>query len=394
LAAIGYPQKKGSFVTINLRLVKFYTKSPIMKQLLFILTTLFTFNGFACLNESGTNLAGETQMIDRLIFTMFERSKRSPSQESIDDKLIALKDKLAASNKSNNDDIHTDLGAYMIYDGRYQAAIDYMHAYVKLKSSNYSFCSNIGVAHELVGNLDSALYFTQKGLDINPNSHGGSEWIHIKILEAEIAISKDKNWLESNSIFDFPIAKDSVPTVFPKDFDIKAFVYQCGDQLEERSFFVRKENQDPVFSQVILYYADAIAREFDIKNCLKTYELAADHDNSLRGIVNKRIAYLKNYNLKNGIDTFVLGHGGGLDGLSETDTDLSEQISDEDETLNTGQDPRAEGQYLDDNGEVVSEGTEKPKRKIIKGLIYYLGGGFVLLLIGMIYFIRKKPKKP
>ena len=41
------------------------------------------------------------------------------------------------------------------------------------------------------------------------------------------------------------------------------------------------------------------------------------------------------------------------------------------------------------------EEAEKPKKekKIIKGLIYYLAGGFVLLLIGMIFFIRKKPKQ-
>jgi hypothetical protein len=50
-------------------------------------------------------------------------------------------------------------------------------------------------------------------------------------------------------------------------------------------------------------------------------------------------------------------------------------------------------QIVEDDG--IADSVEKPKKKkVIKGLIYYLGGGFVLLVIGMVFFIRKKPKTP
>lgn len=46
--------------------------------------------------------------------------------------------------------------------------------------------------------------------------------------------------------------------------------------------------------------------------------------------------------------------------------------------------------------DALLEEDEEPKKdkKIIKGLIYYLGAGFVLLIIGMIFFLRKKPTHP
>lgn len=367
-------QKKCSFVTITTRVVKFYTNSLIMKHLLFILSSIFILNSSACLNETGINLVGELTEFGFLRYRIFDHPERSPNKAKIKERLKELNEKLAQSKELNKDDIYTDIGVYMIYDGNYQEAIDFMHSNVIVKDSNYSFCSNIGVAHELGGNLDSALYWTQKGLDLNPYSHGSSEWIHIKILEAEIAISKDNNWLSSHTIFDFPISKDSVPTIFPDDFDLYDFCTESGYQLGERSFFVREENQDPVFSQLILLHADALALGFDTKKCIPIYLLAAEHDKSLQVIVDKRIAYLRAFNVKNGLSEEEEIAGLGLNGIFE-------QAPSQDEEL-------------DENGESDSVEKPKKKRKIIKGLIYYLGGGFVVLVIVMIFFIRKKPKRP
>jgi len=47
------------------------------------------------------------------------------------------------------------------------------------------------------------------------------------------------------------------------------------------------------------------------------------------------------------------------------------------------------------NGTITDlEGENKPKKKkkIIKNLIYYLGAGFVLMLVLMYFFLRRKPK--
>lgn len=341
-----------------------------MKSLITVLTILFVFNGFACLNESGMNLDGEAIEFDFYADELFVQTNRYYTQEKIDEKLTYLNKRLVKAEKSDRDGIYTDISVYMIYNGNYQKAIDYLHLNVIEKDSNYSFCSNIGVAHELVGNLDSALYYTEKALTLNPKSHRASEWIHVKILEAEIAIAKNKDWLKSHTIFGFPLSKDSIPTDFPTDFDTKNFAITSGFQLVERSFFVREENQDPVFSQLILLHADAVAREFDTKKSIPIYQLAADHDTTLKEIVDMRIAY--------------------LNALHSND-DLDEDIS-----LNMRHDQREEGQFVDADEDGVADTVEEPKKKrtIIKGLVYYLGGGFVLLVIGMVFFIRKKPKQP
>ncbi|MFT5819362.1 MAG: tetratricopeptide (TPR) repeat protein [Crocinitomix sp.] len=341
-----------------------------MKHLLFILSLLIVFNGIACLNESGTNLDGEITELRKDI--IFNRPINFPGQDRIDEKLIELNERLSKSEKANKDYIHTDISVYMIYNGDYQEAIDYLHENVIIKASNYSFCSNIGVAHELVGNLDSALYWTQKGLNLNPDSHNNSEWIHIKILEAEIALSKDKNWLKNHDIFDIPLSKDSIPTLFTEELTAHKFFYASSFQLHERSYFVKPENQDPVFARLILLHADAVARDQDTRACIRTYGLAAQYDTSLQGIVDKRIAYIEAYNYNNERSEEGDVAEGGLDAIMDIDT------------------------LKDENLENETDIVEKPKKKkkIIKGLIYYLGGGFLLLLLGMVYFIRRKPKKP
>ncbi len=81
--------------------------------------------------------------------------------------------------------------------------------------------------------------------------------------------------------------------------------------------------------------------------------------------------------------------------LTNNQFNLNNDPSDDTE-LNERHDQREEGQFVDADEDGVADTVEEPKKKrtIIKGLVYYLGGGFVLLVIGMVFFIRKKPKQP
>lgn len=326
-----------------------------MKIYVFLITFFSLTVGIACLNETGKNLEGEIIELD--FFYFFENPTNYPDQNQIDERLSELRSKLAEAPKdSNKDDLYTDISAYMIYNGEYQEAIDYLNKNVKVKNTNYNFCSNIGVAHELVGNLDSALFFTSLGINLNPESHNSSEWIHIKILEAEIALKKDKNWLDKNDIFDFKMSKDSIPTVFPKKLTLDDFCYQLYFQLEERTYFVKAKNQDPVVARLILIMADASTRAFDVKKSIVTYKLAAEYDTSLTSIVDKRIAYLQTPD--NGFEPPIYG-------LENEYTTIEEQNA-------------------------LDETKPKTPKKIIPNLEYYLLGGFFLLIVGLYFMLRKK----
>ena len=64
----------------------------------------------------------------------------------------------------------------------------------------YSMVANLGTAYELSGELDSALKYISKGLEINPKSHYGSEWIHVELLKAKIKRKRSKYYIIKNPI--------------------------------------------------------------------------------------------------------------------------------------------------------------------------------------------------
>jgi tetratricopeptide (TPR) repeat protein len=89
---------------------------------------------------------------------------------------------------------YSDYGVALCYAGRYAEAMKIFQAIEKKTPNKYQTAANIGTTYELLGKLDSALFWIKRGLQINPDSHGGSEWIHVKILEHEIAANGDANY--------------------------------------------------------------------------------------------------------------------------------------------------------------------------------------------------------
>lgn len=65
---------------------------------------------------------------------------------------------------------------------------------------NYVIAANLGTSYELAGKNDSAIKWIRHGIKLNANSHQGSEWVHVKILEAKLALQLDANWLDKNKV--------------------------------------------------------------------------------------------------------------------------------------------------------------------------------------------------
>ena len=185
-----------------------------------------------------------------------------------------------------------------------------MNKNVQNKENNYNYCSNIGVAYELIGMLDSALYWTKKGLEPNSESHEKSEWIHVRIIEVETAMQKNKNWLNQNSIFDFNVPLDSIFIQFPDSLMLRNFISELNFQLQERTFFVKPHHQDKLVAKLLLILADAIAKEYDTHESKATYLLASEYDTTLMSTINMRLAHI--YQIEEGL---------GLEQYEYTDAD-------------------------------------------------------------------------
>jgi len=280
-----------------------------MKIFLAIILFSISLQSIACLNLSGTNIDGEFSN-DMLMLPHLSEPTFYPSKSSIYNDLSKLFEN--TDDLIPGDNFYTDVAALYIFDGQYQRAINLLNENINDKETNYNFCSNIGVAYELVGQLDSALYWTKKGVELNPESHRKSEWIHIRILEIEIEMQKDPNWLSKHNIFDFELPLDSSFITFPDNLALESFIDELGFQLRERTYFVKPHHQDKLVASLILILADGIAKKYDTHKSKDTYLLAAQYDSTLVETVNMRLAHISRIEEDLGLEHYEYTDANGL----------------------------------------------------------------------------------
>ena len=113
---------------------------------------------------------------------------------------------------------------------------------------------------------------------LNPSSHYGSEWIHIRILEQKLSFSPDypaitglgignvNDWLKDKN-YKFPQPPDSL---------LKQIAYQ----LHERIFFVSPP--DKAVGQLVMDFANIAAKQYGAGNAEDFYTYALRYDTTLR----------------------------------------------------------------------------------------------------------------
>lgn len=95
-----------------------------------------------------------------------------------------------------------DLAVALIYTGAYQDAREILERIEAAHPGSYMTASNLGTAYELCGNNIEALRWIKTGIQLNPGAHRATEWLHVKILEAKIAMEVDPTWIVHREVFD------------------------------------------------------------------------------------------------------------------------------------------------------------------------------------------------
>lgn len=98
--------------------------------------------------------------------------------------------------------VKNDLATVLAHTGEAAEAVTLLEQIETEKPGLYVTAANLGTAYELSGNDEKALEWIRKGIELNPGAHEGTEWLHVKILEAKLALKNDPNWLDSHSIID------------------------------------------------------------------------------------------------------------------------------------------------------------------------------------------------
>lgn len=96
----------------------------------------------------------------------------------------------------------SDYAVALMYLGRAEEAVARLKALEQEHSGEYFVAANLGTAYELAGNNAEALRWIQEGIRRNPESHEGTEWLHVRILEAKIQEEKDPTYFEHHSVLD------------------------------------------------------------------------------------------------------------------------------------------------------------------------------------------------
>jgi tetratricopeptide (TPR) repeat protein len=136
-----------------------------------------------------------------------------------------------------------DLAVALAHAGQAAEAVTLLEEIEREKPGLYVTAANLGTAYELVGDNAKALEWIRQGIKRNADSHEGSEWLHVRILEAKLALEKDPRWLVNHSVLGISIDAPPNSVVIHGNRGEKLKPNQIKDaliyQLHERVQFVR-----------------------------------------------------------------------------------------------------------------------------------------------------------
>lgn len=211
-----------------------------------------------------------------------------------DDELMAnplrrVRDSLAAQGLGKLDYKGlSDYAAIELRIGDKKRAVEILGKLYAQYPDEYNIVANLGTAYEVTGNNEQALALLRKAVAINPRSHYGSEWIHVKILEQKTG-AKQYDQIINLGSKDFSKWITDKEYVFPQPAD--SLKIQLAYQLHERIAFVAPP--DDVVGQLVLDFADIIAKTESKDSAVPFYELATHYNSSLQKTVDARKEVLK-----------------------------------------------------------------------------------------------------
>ncbi|MDB5256793.1 MAG: hypothetical protein JWM14_1488 [Chitinophagaceae bacterium] len=193
-------------------------------------------------------------------------------------------DSLWKTNKSIED--YNDYGVQLAYLKRYKKALAVFQHIEQMKPGLYNTMANMGTTYELLGQDKLALEWIKKAVAKNPDSHYGSEWFHVKILEAKI--KGPSSW---NSIFligtDF--GTDSIPKSNLSKKELNKLTEAMFRQLIERMKFIKPK--DEMMALLLLFeYGNIAALAEDATSSYRIYKIAKEYGASGE-LFNKRYAF-------------------------------------------------------------------------------------------------------
>jgi tetratricopeptide (TPR) repeat protein len=241
---------------------------------------LCSLGGYACLNGETRQLKDGYYLYEDFEGAIVPHGHRFFLSELPGELLI-----LDSLYKSTNDiDYLSDYALLLIIQKKYSEAIAIYLDIEKKFPGRYSTASNLGTAYELTGENDKALHWIKKSVEIDPHSHAGSEWIHVKILETKVNGGQP----ETDALLGVDFGEGNGPYSTIKNKELLAMRSELYYQLNERISFV--DPPDPIVATLMLAQADLAILTGAVRDAIELYEKAKTYGAN-SDLVNFRLAY-------------------------------------------------------------------------------------------------------
>jgi tetratricopeptide (TPR) repeat protein len=261
------------------------TNSSFIKYLAIVLFLFMGQLGQCCINEYRTLLNG------KMIYT--DAGNVAPrgrfNQHNKPYLVKRLNEAERVYNRTGKLEDYSDLGAMLVYNGQYLKAKQIFLEIEQKAPGLYQTAANLGTTYELLGENDSALYWIKRAIEINPDSHGGSEWIHVKILEAKIKAKGNEQYLWKHNVLSLDFGADKIP-LNKNSIDLNKLREHLYDQLNERMSFIKPK--DPIVAQLLFDLGNVCALARDATSGLQIYQSAKEYGYA-SVLFDKRLSYFK-----------------------------------------------------------------------------------------------------
>jgi tetratricopeptide (TPR) repeat protein len=156
----------------------------------------------------------------------------------------------------------SDYAVYLLKLEKYKEGLDILVALHHYYPTEYKIAANLGTAYELNGDVENALLFIQLGMQLNPEAHDGSEWVHVRVLQTKLLLKKNADYLKDHTVLSLTEAQE-------QDSLIRQ---QINIQVRER--FPFSPGPDPIMASLLIDLADCYANTQSIEFAKAVYEIA------------------------------------------------------------------------------------------------------------------------
>lgn len=153
------------------------------RLLLALLSLLLAGPAHACLNTPGIDLAGRDTRGGLDDFHMLQATMRLTDLSEAHPRRVKPPVGEARQLEARALDL--------LFARHHSGAVPLLLEAERIAPGDYSIAANLGTAYELVGRDADALHWISESMRRNPDSHHGTEWVHVLVLEAKLRAAAD-----------------------------------------------------------------------------------------------------------------------------------------------------------------------------------------------------------